>query len=134
MSPHSGRKVKEAYKRHGMIAAAREVCKATRRLGDGSRLILRQRVRGSPRAVRAVRNTQVFQTETAVVADVHGLPECLNADCLPRSFKLNQVDGKFRLEQLLFIPGDAMTLSLQLVSDALCISEAPDYGFCLSIG
>jgi hypothetical protein len=64
----------------------------------------------------------------------HGLPDCLNADCHPPSFKLNQVDGKFCLEQLLFIPGDAITLSLQLVSDALCISEAPDYGFCLSIG
>jgi len=57
-------------RRHGLIAAAREVCNATRRLGDGSRLILRQRVRGSVRAVRAVRNTRVFQTETGVVADV----------------------------------------------------------------
>jgi hypothetical protein len=57
-------------KRHGIIAAAREVCNATRRLGDGSRLILRQRVRGSARAVRAIRNTRVFQTETRVVADV----------------------------------------------------------------
>jgi hypothetical protein len=70
MSPHSGRKVKEAYKRHGIIAAAREVCNATHRLGDGSRLILGQMVRGSARAVRAVRNTWVFQTETRVVADV----------------------------------------------------------------
>jgi len=61
-------------KRHGIIAAAREVCNATRRLGDGSRLILRQRVRGSARAVRAVRNTRVFQTETRVVADV---AECI---------------------------------------------------------
>jgi hypothetical protein len=34
---------------------------------DGKRVILRQRVRCS---VRAVRNTQVFQTETRVVADV----------------------------------------------------------------
>ena len=32
-------------------------------------MILRQRVRGSVRAVRAVRNTWVFQTETKVVAD-----------------------------------------------------------------
>jgi len=30
----------------------------------------RQRVRGSARAVRAVRNTRVFQMETRVVADV----------------------------------------------------------------
>jgi len=55
--------------RHDIIAAARAVCNATRRMGDGSRLILCQRVRGSARAVRAVRNTWVFQTETRVVAD-----------------------------------------------------------------
>jgi hypothetical protein len=61
-------------KRHGIIAASREVCNATRRLGDRSRLILRQRVRGSARAVRAVRNTRVFQTETSVVADVVSRP------------------------------------------------------------
>jgi hypothetical protein len=45
------------------------LCNATRRLGDGKRVFLRRRVRGSVRAVRAVRNTQVFQTETRVVAD-----------------------------------------------------------------
>jgi hypothetical protein len=45
------------------------LCKATRRLGNGQRVILRQRVQGSVRAVRAVRNTRVFQTETRVVAD-----------------------------------------------------------------
>jgi hypothetical protein len=50
-------------------AAAREAWKATRRLPDGSRLILRQRVRGSARAIRAVRNTRVFQMETRLVAD-----------------------------------------------------------------
>jgi hypothetical protein len=55
--------------RHGIIAAAREVCNATHCFGDGSRLILCQRVRGSTRAVRAVRNTRVFLTETRVVAD-----------------------------------------------------------------
>jgi hypothetical protein len=47
------------------------LCHATRCLGDRQRVILRQRVRGSVRAVRAVRNTRVFQTETRVVADVH---------------------------------------------------------------
>jgi hypothetical protein len=47
-------------RRHGIIAAAREVCNATRRLGDKSRLILRQRVRGSARTVRAVQHTRVF--------------------------------------------------------------------------
>ena len=57
-------------KRHGKIAAAKEVCNATRRVGDGSRLIIRQRVRGSVSAVRAIRNTRVFLTETNFVADV----------------------------------------------------------------
>jgi hypothetical protein len=45
------------------------LCNATRRLGDGQLVILRQRLQGSVRAVRAVRNTRVFQTETWVVAD-----------------------------------------------------------------
>ena len=52
------------------MAAASEVCNATRCLGDGSHLIFRQRVRGSVRAVRAVQNTRVFQTETGVIAEV----------------------------------------------------------------
>jgi len=56
--------------RHGIIAAAREICNATRRLGDGSCAIHCQRVWGSVRAVRAVWNTRVFQTETTVIADV----------------------------------------------------------------
>jgi len=42
---------------------------ATRRLGDWQLVILHQRVWGSVRAVRAVRNTRVFQTETRVLAD-----------------------------------------------------------------
>jgi hypothetical protein len=58
-------------KRHGIIAAALEVCNATDRLGDGSHLILSQRVRGSPRAVRVVWDTRVFQTDTRVIADVY---------------------------------------------------------------
>jgi len=45
------------------------LCNATHHLGDGKRVILRQKVRGSIRAVRAVRNTRVFQMETWVVAD-----------------------------------------------------------------
>jgi hypothetical protein len=61
-------------KRYGIIAAAREVCNATRRLGDGLHLILRQRVQGSARAVRAVQNTQVSQTETRVVAEANESP------------------------------------------------------------
>jgi len=45
------------------------LCNATRCLGNGKRVILCQRVRGSVRAIRAVRKTQVFLTETRVVAD-----------------------------------------------------------------
>jgi hypothetical protein len=56
-------------KRHGIIASGREVCNSTRCLGDRSRLILHQRVWGSARAVSAIQNTRVFQTETRVVAD-----------------------------------------------------------------
>jgi hypothetical protein len=48
---------------------------STRRLGDGQRVLLRQRVRGSVRAVRAVRNTRVFRMESGVVADVKRLGE-----------------------------------------------------------
>jgi hypothetical protein len=57
------------HKTHGIIAAARVISNATRGLGDGSRLVLRQGVRGSPRAVRASRNTWVFQMDTRVVAN-----------------------------------------------------------------
>jgi len=62
--------------RHGIIAATRVVCDATSHLGDGLRLILRQRVRDSVRSVRAIRNTRVVQMETKVVADVFSL--CLH--------------------------------------------------------
>jgi hypothetical protein len=41
----------------------------TRHLGNGKCVILRQRVRCSVRAIRAVQNTRVFLTETRVVAD-----------------------------------------------------------------
>jgi hypothetical protein len=34
----------------------------------------------------------------------------LNADCLPPSLKLNQADGEFLLDMILFIPGDAIIL------------------------
>jgi len=56
-------------KRHGIMSIAKEVYNTTRRLGDRWRLILCQRVQGSVRAVRAVRNTRVFQTGTRVVGD-----------------------------------------------------------------
>jgi hypothetical protein len=64
----------------------------------------------------------------------NGFPECLNADCLPPSFKLDYADGIFRLEPLLFIRGNAINLSLQLDSNLLRISQAPGRCFCLSIG
>jgi hypothetical protein len=64
----------------------------------------------------------------------NGFTECLNAGCLPPSFKIDQKDGEFRLDQLLFIRVDAINLALQLVSDLLRISQAPCGGFCLSIG
>jgi len=40
------------------------------RVGDGQCVLLRQRVQGSVRAIRAVGNTRAFLTETRVVADV----------------------------------------------------------------
>jgi len=55
--------------RHGIKAAGREVCNATRCRGDGSHLFLSQRVRGLVRAVKVVRNTRLFLTETRFVAD-----------------------------------------------------------------
>ena len=65
---------------------------------------------------------------------LNGFPERPNANCLPASCKLDQTDGDFRLEPLLFIRGDAINLPLQLGSDPLHISQAPGGGFCLSIG
>ena len=52
----------------------------------------------------------------------NGFPQRQNADCLPPSFKLDHEDGEFLLETLLFIRRDAINLSLQLDSDALCIT------------
>jgi hypothetical protein len=60
-------------KRHGIIATAREVRSATHHFGHRSRLILRQRILGSVRAIRAVRNTRVSLMETSFVADVRSL-------------------------------------------------------------
>jgi len=64
----------------------------------------------------------------------NGFPERLNADCLPPRFKLDQAEGEFLLEPHLLIRGDAINLSVKLVSHALRISQAPGRGFCLSIG
>jgi hypothetical protein len=56
------------------------LCNETRHLGDRKCIILRGGVQGSVRAVRAVRNTQVFQMDTRVVADAC---TCILAnDCL----------------------------------------------------
>jgi hypothetical protein len=67
-------------------------------------------------------------------ARFNAFPECLNTDCLPPRFKLDQADGEFLLEPLLFIRVDAKHFPLQLESDALRISQAPGFGFSLSIG
>ena len=64
----------------------------------------------------------------------NGFPQLLNADYLPPSFKLDQTDGEFRLEPILFIRGDALNVPLQLGSDPLPISQAAGRGFCPSIG
>jgi len=63
----------------------------------------------------------------------NGLPEHLNGNCFPPSLKLDQADGGFLVEPLLFIPGEAINLFLQLVSYTLWISQAPGRGFCLSM-
>jgi len=59
------------------------LCNATRRLGDGQRVILRPRVRGSIRAVRGVVNTRVFQTETTVVAEEAEAASMIRLCCSP---------------------------------------------------
>jgi hypothetical protein len=63
-----------------------------RPLGDGKHVIFRQRVRGSVRAFRAVRNTWVFQTETGVVAEgcyasLFNLKQIIHSSELPMSFR-----------------------------------------------
>jgi len=67
------------HKRHHKVKEY--ICNATCHLGDGQREIPRQIVRGSDRAIRDVRNTQVFLTEIRVVPVV---PSCLQS-CRPRS-------------------------------------------------
>jgi hypothetical protein len=59
--------------------------------------------------------------------------ERLNADGLPPSFQLNQADGEFLLEPLLFIRGDDINLSFLLVTDVHHMSQPPGHGFCLNI-
>ena len=62
-----------------------------------------------------------------------GFPELLNANCLPPSFKFDQVDGQFLLETHLLIQCDTINLSLQLIRNVVCISDTPGGGFSLSI-
>ena len=63
----------------------------------------------------------------------NGFPQRLNAHCFPPRFQLDHADGELHLEPLLFIRGDALNVSLLLVSDTLRIGQAPGGGFCLSI-
>jgi len=57
---------------HHILSAMyrRHKCHAAHHLGNGKRVNLHQRVQGSVKAIRAVRITQVFLTETRVVADI----------------------------------------------------------------
>jgi hypothetical protein len=48
----------------------RYLCNVTRHPGSGKRIILRQRIWGSVKALRVDRNTLVFLTETWLVADL----------------------------------------------------------------
>jgi hypothetical protein len=64
----------------------------------------------------------------------NGVPVRWNADYLPPSCKLDQTDGEFRHELLLFIRGDVINLSLQRFSDTLRISQALGRWVCLSFG
>jgi len=48
----------------------REVRNETWRLGDRMHVVVRQRVRGSVRAITAIQNTLVFLKESKVVADI----------------------------------------------------------------
>jgi hypothetical protein len=57
-------------KRHGIIAAAREVCNGTHRLGDEKFLLHCAKVLSSVRAVQAVSNTPMTLKESRFVADV----------------------------------------------------------------
>jgi hypothetical protein len=61
-------------------------------------------------------------------------PQCLNADRLPPSFKLDHADGVFLPELLLFIQGIALYRSLQLSYNPLILSHTPGCCLCLSIG
>jgi hypothetical protein len=63
-----------------------------------------------------------------------GIPELLNPDYLPPSFKFDQADVELLLEQHLLILSNTINLSLQLTENAVRISYTQGCGFCLCIG
>ena len=58
-----------------------------------------------------------------------GLPELLNADCPPPSFKLEQVDGEFLHQLHLSFQSDTIHLPLKLIHNAIRIRNTPGGGF-----
>ena len=88
-----------------------KLCNATRHLGDGLRVILRQRVRGSVRAVRAVGNTQVFLTETRVVADAVVQPQTdkTAATPSPNNIRRAYADSWYRPRTIAHAASDVLT-------------------------
>jgi len=66
--------------------------------GDGQRVILRQSVRGSVRAVRAIRNTRVFQTEIRVIADVEKMVEQVMDQVVGKLEKLAEKEKRGNLK------------------------------------
>jgi hypothetical protein len=78
------------------------LCNATRRLGDRQCVILGERVRGSVKAVRAVRNTRVFQMETRVVADeIACITSCTSSHLIPSYHTTNY---RLHLSHILISP------------------------------
>ena len=77
----------------------------TRHLGDGKRVIPPQRVRGFIRAVRAVRNTRVFQTETRVVADDALVTDISLAIRSCNLLLLEYISSKMLSQQIILVVG-----------------------------
>jgi len=64
----------------------------------------------------------------------NGFPELLNADYRPLCFKFDQRDGQLHLETYVFIQTDTINLYLQLIRNAVHISDTACGGFSCSIG
>jgi len=62
-----------------------------------------------------------------------GLPELLNADCLPPRVKLDLADEQFLRQPHLVFRSDTLNLSLELIHNAVHISDTPCGGFNVSI-